>query len=212
MQGAHSPGAEEPWAGDPGLLCDNTGPMTTLGWKPQQGQGHGRGTACLTAKLGSPAPRREPPIAKRPSEQTRVRTRIRKQGSRKWSEERPRRKITKVTSTFPSPETTGDSPPTPPHPTPAPKSREGTGLSGKKQDSREREMMGAGATGEQGGADGDSAERPPRKASPGSLKYNIVHKQAATETTVIKHTHGHGTGGGTRPRAAGWERRVLAAA
>lgn len=63
-------------------------------------------------------------------------------------------------------------------------------------------MMGVGAPGGQGGADSDMARHPPGKASSGSLKHNIIHKQAATEITVIKHTQTrHRTW--TRPRAAG---------
>lgn len=52
------------------------------------------------------------------------------------------------------------------------------------------------------------AQHPPRKVSPGSLKYNIIHKQAATETTVIKHTHRHVTGGGRDRRLRAGEAGV----
>lgn len=64
---------------------------------------------------------------------------------------------------------------------------------------------GGGGTGEQGGADGAMTQPLLGKVSPGSLKYNITHKQAATETTVITHTDtsqevdetaGWGQGGG----------------
>ena len=35
------------------------------------------------------------------------------------------------------------------------------------------------------------AELLPRKVGPGSLKYSVIHEQAATKTTVIRHTHTH---------------------
>ena len=64
-----------------------------------------------------------------------------------------------------------------------------------------------GATGEQGGANGAMTQPLPGKVSPGSLKYNITHKQAATETTVIKHTQTHHRRW-TRPQAGGREAGV----
>lgn len=67
MQGAHSPrgrveapGPESraalPWCG-----ADEDSVL-----EAPRGNGHGRGRACLEAKLGSPAPCCEPPVAKRP--------------------------------------------------------------------------------------------------------------------------------------------------
>ena len=84
-------------------------------------------------------------------------------------------------------------PPTPTYTHPSIKRRDWS-LKGKKQTPGSGRRCGGHR--EQGGADGAVAQHPPRKVSPGSLKYNITHKQAATETTVIKHTHRHVTGRG----------------
>ena len=41
------------------------------------------------------------------------------------------------------------------------------------------------------GAESHVAQLRPRKVGSGSLKYNIIHEQATTKTTVIRHTHTH---------------------
>lgn len=65
----------------------------------------------------------------------------------------------------------------------------------EKADSQEWEVMGPWR---ERGAASHMAQLWPRKVGSGSLKHNIIHEQATTKITVIRHTHTdtHITGGG----------------
>lgn len=155
-----------------------------------RGNDHGWRRACPEAKLGSPAPCCAPLIAERPQNRLGSGLEFRSQALAKEAKRGHVKRDHEGDVNLPKSRDNWRPPPMPPTPIythPYIKRRDWS-LKGKSRLPGVGDDQGVGGTGEQGGADGDTAQHPPRKVSPGSLKHNIIHKQAATETTVIKHT------------------------